>query len=409
MPRILHAFADIYRKSASGRQGSDRDFTVDYEKFLRTAGADDGDEREIAERELAVAESESGGLFRIDRHPRSGFALRLRLSSNGGEQWLFQRTGGVSPEDERQRLSREFSETAQRMVPEQWQESWSAWFSRLADSALRGDSVQPFRRDDSEGNGELTNVLVGILNWRETSLVRYASSAICGDSKRLQTLEPRLRVVLEAITGLSSLEDFGISRKPRTVTFHGLLVLTLGITRVDFSIFPAPVTLSEGNLTPSAAVSTEAPLCLTVENEDTFHELAATNPGVLLILTSYPGSAVLRLIRRLPAGLPFHHFGDSDPAGSDILRDLRDKTGRDIQPLLIAGTRDRHSKRNTLGEHDVRILKRLLEAELPAPLRPHLERFLETGEKGDFEQESVPVSEVWKLLGYTKRGGRFGK
>jgi hypothetical protein len=35
----------------------------------------------------------------------------------------------------------------------------------------------------------------------------------------------------------------------------------------------------------------------------------------------------------LPAALECHHFGDSDEAGFEILRDLRDRSGRDLQPL----------------------------------------------------------------------------
>lgn len=398
MSRILQAFARIYQNSASGRRGSARDFTFDYEKFLRLADADDGDEREIAERELAVAESQSGGLFQIDRQLRTGSAIRLRLSKNGGEKWLFQASGQTTPEENRRKIAEYFIQTAANSIPAQWQQAWTSWFTKLAELSLRGESIQPFRRDDPDGNEILAKTITGILNWQGPSLVRYASAAICADSKQLQILEPRLRVALEAITGSSSLEEFGIYRKPRSITFHGPLSLVIDSTRFDFASFPAPVTLSEVNFTKSPSITTAAPLCLSVENEDTFHELAATNPGVLLILTSYPGSAVLRLIDRLPAELPFHHFGDSDPAGSDILRDLRVKTGRNIQPLIVAGPHARRTTPNPLSDHDIRTLQRVLDAKLPDSLRPHLEHLLKSGDKGNFEQEFIPVDEVWKAV-----------
>jgi DNA polymerase III delta prime subunit len=41
----------------------------------------------------------------------------------------------------------------------------------------------------------------------------------------------------------------------------------------------------------------------------------------------------LPLLTRLPAGLEFWHFGDSDDAGFDILRVLQEKSGREFQPL----------------------------------------------------------------------------
>jgi hypothetical protein len=48
---------------------------------------------------------------------------------------------------------------------------------------------------------------------------------------------------------------------------------------------------------------------------------------------SYPGSGTIVLIRRLPTTLEFWHFGDSDEAGIETLRVLREKSARDIQPL----------------------------------------------------------------------------
>jgi len=69
------------------------------------------------------------------------------------------------------------------------------------------------------------------------------------------------------------------------------------------------------------------------EHETTFHELAKLQSGELLIQTSFPGSATVALIRSLPATLEWWHFGDSDPAGFEILRVLRERTGRDFRPL----------------------------------------------------------------------------
>lgn len=396
METILKSLAAIYRESAHGRKGAARDYTIDYEKFLRAADIADGDDREIAERELRNAETKSNGLLRVECHKRSGLPERLRLSLDGGERWLFQQIGEASPTERRIELSETFREMAARTVPQRCQSAWSGWFIQLSESALSGASVQPFRRDDPGGNLVLTESLTGILSWQGPSLIRYASTAICGNSKLLQQLEPRLRSALAAITGSDALEDFGILRKPRSVTFHGPLRLRIAGTETDFTIFPGPVGLSETNLTHDSRLTTTASICLTVENEDTFHELAATNPGVLLILTSYAGSAVRRMIAALPADLDFHHFGDGDPAGSDILRDLRDKTGRDIQPLLIPT--QPATKRRPIADTEHTTLQRLLHAELPDSLRTHVETLLEHGVPQDFEQESIPIPEVWAAL-----------
>jgi hypothetical protein len=161
-------------------------------------------------------------------------------------------------------------------------------------------------------------------------------------------------------------------------------------------MFAGPVALSENNFPEDCQITTLATLCLTVENEDTFHELAATNPGVLLILTSYAGSAVRRLLNLLPDDLRFLHFGDGDPAGSDILRDLRQKSGRDIQPLLIPGQASQ--KRRPLRQTELSTIKRLLDSDLPASLLADMEMLLDNGVPVDFEQEGVPIQRVWDLV-----------
>ena len=398
MSDILHHLSRLYRQSAHGRKPTTRDFTIDHEKFLRAAGAHDGDGREIAERGLREAEMKSNGLLRVERHPRSNIPERLRLEADGGEAWLFQQIDETSPTEQRASLADTFQEMAARPVDARWQNAWSAWFHQLAASALNGGSVQPFRREDFAGNEMLTKVITGVMNWQGPSLIRYASTAICGDSKQLQKLEPRLRPALAAITGSDALEDFGILRKPRTVTFHGPLTIRIDACETDFSMFPGPVALSETNFPATSVVATTARICLTVENEDTFHELAATNPGVLLVLTSYAGAAVRRLMDLLPSHLRFLHFGDGDPAGSDILRDLREKSGRDIHPLLIPGQESQ--RRRPLAEADRSTLERLLASDLPTSLHAHVESMLESGMPVDFEQEGIPIHQVWEMISH---------
>ena len=372
-----------------------KDYTLDYEDFLRRSGLHDGDDRETAENELLVAERGSGGLFRIDRHPRTGQPQVLRLAREGGEAWLFSRLSEVSPSAAREALSAFFATAASDPVPPPWSEPWTSCFSKLSARALAGESVQPFKADDLSGNELMVQALRGIITWQGESLIRYASALICGDSKRLQSLEGRLVPILTEITGRGSLEDFGILPKPRSVTFHGPLVLRRGEATLDFSSFPAPHTLSAANL-PGASILTDAPLCLTVENEDVFLELAKRNPGVLLVLTSFPGSATLQFLSLLPVALPFHHFGDTDPAGFDILRDLRVKTGRPVRPFLM---RYRPSSSSPpLAPEDLPTLERLMNSDELHDVHCELEAIRREGCKGVFEQESISIGEAVAAL-----------
>lgn len=98
-----------------------------------------------------------------------------------------------------------------------------------------------------------------------------------------------------------------------------------------------PFRLSQADIEGADEVSTLAHRCVTIENETTFHEIAKLRSGELLVHTSYPGSGTLALLQRLPLTLEFWHFGDSDSAGFDILRILREKSGPRV-PIATYGT-----------------------------------------------------------------------
>lgn len=397
MNATLQAFASGYRQSSAGCSGMGKDYTVDWEKFLRASGFHDGDDRELAEQELLAAERASGGLLVIDRHPRTGAKQVIRLKREGGEAWLFAAVGLPSPAEEREALGRVFEDAALIAVP--CGDAWRAWCEALAGRARGGASVAPFKRDDPAGNRILLEALAGVLNWREESLVRYASAVICRDSKALENLRPRLLTALREITGREevSLEDFGISDKPRSVLIHGPLVLESAEGRIDFGVLAGPVSVSAIDLAAAKSVECRARLCLTVENESVFLELAKRRTGLLLVQTSFPGAATRLLFDRLPVDLECRHFGDSDPAGFDVLRDLREKTGREFRPVMMrfqpmAGA-------PSLTEDERRVIARLLDSDTLADVHGELQAMLEAGTKGDFEQESVGVDGALTLVG----------
>jgi hypothetical protein len=405
-PGVLEVLADLYAASAAGRQGGARDFTVDYETFLRQAGWADGDEREEAERELARRDAEPESRLRIDRQARSAMPLRLRLARDGGEEWLFSHVKRPTPSSQRQALAAWLRRQAEDSsgLPATWQEGWTHWLHGLAKRAEQGESVAPLRRGEEETNHECLAVLRAILAWQRPARIRYASHAICGDSKRLEILEPRLRPALEAITGLTGgLEDFGIRRRPRSVAVHGPLLLHLENGVCDFSSLRSAYQLGEEDLAQALRLECRACLCLTVENEDVFHELVAGNPGILLIRTSYAGSAALRLLQGLPEEIRLFHFGDSDPAGSDILRDLRQRSGRNIEPLLMEYRQAKQPSATSLRDSDRRLLERLHQHEHLSDMREQIEAALRHGSRGDFEQEGIDPDEVWQALGFAKQ------
>lgn len=157
----------------------------------------------------------------------------------------------------------------------------------------------------------------------------------------------------------------------------------------DFAAFKNPVALGEEDLLAADAVELPMPRVLSVENETTFHELARLASGELLIQTSYASSATLALLRRLPAECECWHFGDSDPAGFDILRDLRERSQRKFSSLQMAYRKTSIAPK--LKRPDRRLIENLQKSPAIATAERHeLALMLAAGDKGQFEQESLP-------------------
>ncbi len=368
-PPVLHALARLYSESKAGRSGTGtNDFQPELPEVLRAARCEDGDLRAAAVRDLELAEAH--GLIRLERHRRDRdiiFKVRVPLAN---ESALFTFLGEDSPTQRRQALAQQFREAVSAAVPEMWRESWRAFCERWRDAALCGDAFAPFDRADRTANAELLALLPKLLTWgaepdetRRSSLVRFASCVLLGNSKRLEELaaqekdgelRDRLRGklgrLLEEITGgeVRTLDDLGILPNPRFALVHGPLLLLLDGQWLDLGLLHGPFRLSLEDIVRAEAIETTAHRCLTVENETSFHELAKLRSGELLVQTSFPGSGTLALLKRLPVTLEFWHFGDSDEPGFDILRDLRERTGREFHPLHMERAR-KNFEQESLG------------------------------------------------------------
>jgi hypothetical protein len=348
MKRVLREIARRYERTPAGRHGSGvRDLRVDAEEFFADLGARDGRLREELEAELHSAERT--GILRVERHPRDPRILQTVCLPLAHEARLYEGLGQPSPTAVRAGLAEQFARAAgDPTVPTRWRPAWLAWCGRQEAAALAGAPIAPFERVAGPENTELLALLPRLLAWEGESLVRFASCVLCGDSKRLESWAPadkegegagqlrgKLGRLLADITGgtIQALDDLGILPNPRFVLLHGPLRFQLPTGWLDLGCLAGPVRLALVDVRRAVALETTARRCLTVENETTFHELAKLGSGELLVQTSFPGSATVALLRALPDSLEWWHFGDSDPAGFEILRVLRARTGRDFQPL----------------------------------------------------------------------------
>ena len=395
--RILLALARAYEGTQAGRTGTgERDLIRDYEDLLQAAGCRDGDAR--AEAEVHLAAASKAGVLRLVPHKRDSRLIESIRFSPADERAFYSFINARSPTEKRAGLAEQFTAAGTgENVPARWMESWQAWCAKLAVAAQCGGPIQPFDRSDLEGNAELLALLPRLLAWNGESLIRFASCVLCGDSKRLQQLAGKINSGLGQLTGgvTNSLDQLGIIENPRFVLLHGPLRLRLDRHWLDLAHLHGPCRISARDIERAEAIETPGTRCLTIENETTFHELAKLQSGALLIHTSFPGSATVALLQRLPSQIEIHHFGDTDPSGFHILLDLRQRVARSIRSLHMEYRPDPSSP--VLDTAEVRQLKNLLGADLLAPERSHLQQMLAAGRKGCFEQESLgrPNTREW--------------
>jgi hypothetical protein len=387
-PHILCRLARLYEASYAGRTGKgERDLMLDYEKFLAETGCRDGDSRLIAERDLADAAS--AGVLTLVYHNRDPRLIQQIRFSQAEEEALFAHIGEPSPTAKREQVAEMFGRASQVEVGLEWRTGWRSLCENLQDAARSGDSVQPFSRDDIGLNSELLALIPKILTWKGESLIRFASCVLCGNSKRLQSLEGRIGQILNTVTEgkIRTLEDIGIVANPHFALLHGPLRLLLGKDWLDFGRLSGPFRISEADIRSAERIAVDAKRCLTVENETTFHELAKIRSGELLIQTSFPSSATLALLDRLPRDIECWHFGDSDPEGFDILRDLRERTGRPFQALQMCFRQSEAAPALT-GEQRTKLQRLICSPTLVAE-REQMERILAASSIGLFEQEQL--------------------
>jgi hypothetical protein len=345
---VASALARLYERSQAGKKGSSsRDILVPIEKLLTEAGASEGEARAIAERQLSTLETL--GILELEPvHKRDRSRIGQIRFSLSNEARLYSHLNEPSPTQLRVAVAEQFGKAANACVPDQWRDAWIRWCGRMREAALTGQPVSPFDRRPSQENEELLDLLPKILGWEGESLVRFVSCVLCGDSKKLENLSQidregefsgkmrgKVGRLLSEITAgvIGALDDVGIVPNPRFALIHGPLKLQVHDQLLDFGILRGPFRISQADIKRATQLITSANRCVTVENETSFHEIAKLQSGELLIQTSYPGSGTLALIARLPSTLKFWHFGDSDEAGFDILRVLRERSGRDFQQL----------------------------------------------------------------------------
>ena len=384
--RVLEALARLYEKSQAGRTGlGELDFQPELEPLLKAAGCDEGDVRELAERELHGLDGDLLTLQLSNRRAK-GDILKVRLPL-ANEAALYRRLGRPSPTEVRAKWSALFHEAMNWPVPATFAGEWKCFCLRGVVNAVHWENMSSFRREDLGAGRGLLNLITRLLAWRfEKYFVREVSCRICGDSKRLERQRGVLeRLLAEATNGrIANFAALGILDTPKHVLVVGPLRLRFPDSVLDIGGLRDGASLSEADI-ERAEIECPSTRCITVENKTSFHQRAIQNQNALHIHTSYPGAATVALLRKLPRTMEFYHSGDTDPAGFDILRDLRASTGLPICSLGMDFVECADSP--PLTAEEANLLENLMSDPRLREERPALHAMLTSKRKGVFEQE----------------------
>ncbi|NBV24499.1 MAG: hypothetical protein EBS05_21595 [Proteobacteria bacterium] len=281
-----------------------------------------------------------------------------------------------------------FQEAMDWAVPESLFEAWRNFCRRGISNSVHWQNMRDFRRDDLESGRDLLILVTKLMAWRQPDhFVRAVSCQLCADSKRLLGQRGLLeRLLSEATNGrVKNFGDLGILDMPTHVLVAGPLRLRFPERVLDLGSLREGSSFSEADIA-RAVIECPATRCVTVENKTSFHQRAVLHPEDLHIHTSYPGSAVLVLLGKLPRTMDFFHAGDTDPAGFDILRDLRHSARLPIRSLgmEVASCVDGP----LLSPGELRLLETLVQNPDLVEERPALEMMLVSKRKQRaFEQE----------------------
>jgi hypothetical protein len=387
----MNWLAEFYRRwqAARGRRvtASSRAFSQDWVKLLEAAGITSAEDQATAARE-----AEACGQLVLKRHRYRKYLIERVTLPLASEAWLIERFGGTASGDLQAaalEIVAGFSASGHARFPLEW----AALCESLRVAFSQGRSLRPFGWSHPD---TLRRLLDGVKKlseneWSAGTLIRAASVDIGLDSKELERHQRTFESGLSRLFGAEiSLKSLGLAAGDSHVELHGPVCLHFPDGSVHDFDGLENVLISAADLARCSSISTTAERLLSIENrKTTFRQYAAANQDrrTLVASTSFPTRAFRYLLEKLPVSLPYHHFGDTDPAGWQILLKLREATPRPVEAFRMkvrAGERLR-----PLTPYDLKLLPSLLVSPLLADSRTEIAAIATWGDRGDFEQETL--------------------
>lgn len=365
-----------------------RGFSQDWSKLLDAAGVIRAEDIATAVREAEALER--SGRLALKRHRYRHYLIERITLPLDQEPWIITRFDGISGEELQARSLAIIEGFSNRNHP-RFPELWKSLCAMLTTAFLAARYPRPFSWKQPAALETILGAVfrLSATDWPPGTLIRSVN--LGHHTKWLErhrrTCESGLSLLLGEETTLRSL---GLVDGDASVELSGPVRLHFPDgTHHDFDGLTHPI-LSAADLERCVSISTTAERLLSIENrKTTFRQYAAANTDgrMLLATTSFPTPAFRTFLAKLPPDLPLAHFGDTDPSGWHILLKLREAAARPVAAYRMKWRPA--AKPDPLTPRDAKLLEKLLAAPLLADVRDQLELLAATGDKGDFEQESL--------------------
>jgi len=384
-------------QAARGRRitGSSRAFSRNWVKLLEDAGVLTAEDQATAAREAERLEKE--GRLVLKRHRYRCYLIEGLSVPLDQEAWLSDLLG-IQSAAERQRQALEVVGEFASRVHARFTGAWLELCHELEDRFRIGRSWRPFHWSQPETLRRLLEVLwtLSARDWETGTPIRAASVEVGLDSKGLERHARTFETALSRLHGAPvSLKSLGLVSGDSFVELSGPVCLHFPDgTSHDFDGLAHPI-LSAADLARCSHLTTRAKRLLSIENsKTTFRQFAAANAegDTLIATTSFPTPAFREFLRKLPERLPHHHFGDTDPAGWQILEKLREASPKPVYPFRMNWRAA--SGKVPLTPYDQKLLPKLLESKSLTDMRRQLEIMVSNEDRGDFEQETLGAPEL---------------
>lgn len=375
-----------------------REFSAYWVELLESVGITRVEDQSTAMRELKAYEKGGHFVIKHDRG-RKDEVYRLELPFLQ-EVWLRDLFGGIPAQELQARslaIVAEYSDGGH----ERFTEEWTALCESLQAAFTAARTLRPFNWRHPETLRRMLGTVKGLSErqWPVGTFIRVASVEIGLGDKGLEHHKRSYEAGLTRMFGTAvSMKDLGFATGDSQVDLHGPLRLHFPDGSMQDFENLTQVIISAADLVRCTSISTTAERLLTIENrKTTFRQYAAANQDrrTLIATTSFPTPAFRDLLEKLPANLPHHHFGDTDPAGWHILLKLREATPREVAAFQMKWRPA--VAPIPLTPYDHKLLEKLLSAPLLSDVRGEIRTIAESGDRGDFVQETLgpPTSSGW--------------